>query len=333
MATTLSEQSHLGAGQIRIDVLAPGALSPSELNRWEEIQAADPRYSSPFLTPAYTQIVGLSCEGVRVAVLRTSEHSIQGFFPFQLVSSRHAKSVGTNLCDYQAVIATDDLHFTAQGLLSGCGLDRWDFDHLLADQREFLEFHRIRDFSPIVDLSDGFEAYARQMTQEKRYQLAQSARRRRQLEREVGPVVLSAHEPDPELLEELIAIKGAQWARSGWPNRFESPWERSLLKGIMEANQPGFGGMMTVLRAGGRVIALHLGMRSRTVWHYWITAYDPAFGGYSPGLVMLVEMIRSASGLGLTSVDLGKGNLLYKRRLMNGAIQLAEGTVCADAPP
>jgi CelD/BcsL family acetyltransferase involved in cellulose biosynthesis len=42
---------------------------------------------------------------------------------------------------------------------------------------------------------------------------------------------------------------------------------------------------------------------------------------------MLVEMIKAAVPLGFKAIDLGKEDLLYKRRLMNHKIRLAEGSV------
>ena len=307
------------------------SLSKFQLECWSNIQRADPRYASPFLTPGYTQLVARCCEGVCVGVMETADGRPVGFFPFQLVAPRHAKPVGTIFCDYQAVIVEPGIEWKAKNLLSACNLDRWDFDHLLADQTPFSTFHKLHDFSPVIDLSEGFDAYKLKMKREKRFQVLQAERRRRQMERELGAVTFSAHEPDLELLDRLLVIKREQWTRSGWPNRFEAKWERALMTGLVQANEPDFGGLFTVLRIAGQPAALHLGLRSRTVWHYWTTAYEVAFGRYSPGLVMLVEMIKAAPLLGLKAIDLGKEDFLYKRRLMTSKVLLAEGSALLQA--
>ena len=72
---------------------------------------------------------------------------------------------------------------------------------------------------------------------------------------------------------------------------------------------------------------MHLGMRSARTWHYWTTAYDPEFKRYSPGMIMLAEMLQHAPAAGLTEVDLGKEDFEYKRRLHTHVIPLAEGIV------
>ena len=88
--------------------------------------------------------------------------------------------------------------------------------------------------------------------------------------------------------------------------------------------------MLSVLFAGERPVAAHLGMRSRTAWHYRLPTYDRDFAKYSPGLILLLEMAAQAPALGIRMIDLGKGSALYKQRLMSGAVPLIEGVVPAS---
>jgi hypothetical protein len=94
-----------------------------------------------------------------------------------------------------------------------------------------------------------------------------------------------------------------------------------------ETGHKAFSGVLSALYVGNRLAAVHLGMRSFGVLHFWFPAYDPELGKYSPGLVLLVEMARAAAALGIRRIDLGRGNERYKRSLMSGAIPLAEGAV------
>ena len=71
------------------------------------------------------------------------------------------------------------------------------------------------------------------------------------------------------------------------------------------------------------------GLVPEAVWHYWLPAYAREHASLSPGLVLLVEMARHARELGVDVIDLGKGDALYKRRLMNGSVEIVEGTVAA----
>lgn len=84
--------------------------------------------------------------------------------------------------------------------------------------------------------------------------------------------------------------------------------------------------MLSVLYAGDQVAALHLGMRSRSIWHYWFPSYNQQLKNYSPGLIPLLKMAESAESLGLQAIDLGKGGEKYKQQAMNHAVPLIEGT-------
>jgi CelD/BcsL family acetyltransferase involved in cellulose biosynthesis len=315
---------------VDIQVVEMAALDETLVARWQAIQDRIPAFASPFLGPGWARLVADCGRTVRVAILRRNGVAA-GFFPFELVRAGHGKPVGTVFCDYQAVVVEPDVAWDVETLLSACGLRRWDFDHLLKDQAPFARYHLRHDFSPVMDLSSGFEAYRRRLAAEKRRQLTQAARRRRQIQRALGPVTFTAHDPDADILDRLLALKGAQWASNGWSGRFEAPWERALTAGLMLTDTPAFGGLLSVLSAGRQPLAIHLGPRSRTIWHYWITAYDPTAARFSPGIVLLEQMAQAAPSLGLGAIDLGKGNCSYKCRFMTEAVPLAEGTCWRDS--
>jgi CelD/BcsL family acetyltransferase involved in cellulose biosynthesis len=85
--------------------------------------------------------------------------------------------------------------------------------------------------------------------------------------------------------------------------------------------------MLSALYFGEQLGALHLGLRSQGVLHYWLPAYDPLLARYSPGTILLLALARNAPALGLHTIDLGKGDEPYKARLMSGSTPLAEGFV------
>ena len=85
--------------------------------------------------------------------------------------------------------------------------------------------------------------------------------------------------------------------------------------------------MLSALFAGGEPVAVHLGMRSRTRWHYWYPAFDTRFARYQTGLVLLLEMARNASALGITRIDLSTGDESYKDRVANAYELVARGRI------
>lgn len=61
--------------------------------------------------------------------------------------------------------------------------------------------------------------------------------------------------------------------------------------------------------------------------HYWFPVYEESFAKCSPGLFLLMRMAQAAPGMGIRKIDLGKEDSLYKQRLSNGGIELAEARV------
>lgn len=86
-----------------------------------------------------------------------------------------------------------------------------------------------------------------------------------------------------------------------------------------------FDGPLAALYAGSTLVAVHLGLRSGRVLHYWFPAYNTEFATYSPGMLLLVRLLETAQGEGVARVDLGRGDEAYKLRLMNGVATVREG--------
>ena len=298
-------------------------LGAADRAAWAALQEADPRLASPFFRPEFAELVAAVRDDVFVAVMECAGEAV-GFFPFQRDARGVGGPVGGTLSDYQAVIARRDFSWDAVRLVRGAGLREWRFDHLLAAQEPFGLFHRILTESPVIDLSEGYARYA-----EQRVRLLSEPRKRRKLEREVGPVRFEAHVADGGMLRTLMRWKGAQYEAGGKRNLFTLPWVAGVLERVQAAQGAQFSGLLSVLSAGGEPVAAHLGLRSRTVWHYWLPTYNPAFAQYSPGMLLVLEMAASAAALGVRTIDFGKGRALYKQRLANGTVALAEGVVPA----
>ena len=123
----------------------------------------------------------------------------------------------------------------------------------------------------------------------------------------------------------MLAWKSEQYLKSGNNDLFAPGWVREAVGSIFRSNVEGFAGMLSLLYAGDRMVAGHIGMRSHRVWHYWFPAYDPASAKYSPGLMLLLKMVGHAPEIGVRIFDLGKGMNSYKERLMNSSSLLASG--------
>ena len=80
------------------------------------------------------------------------------------------------------------------------------------------------------------------------------------------------------------------------------------------------------------IVAAHLGMHSNGVWHWWFPGYDLRWSSYSPGMLLLLQMIAATDELGIRRIDFGDGKQPYKLRAQTGTIPVARGRVeCPSA--
>jgi CelD/BcsL family acetyltransferase involved in cellulose biosynthesis len=100
---------------------------------------------------------------------------------------------------------------------------------------------------------------------------------------------------------------------------------------LFSAHSDQFGGLLSVLYAGGTPVAAHFGLRSGHMLAQWFPAYDTRFSRQSPGLIQQLRMAEETADLGIHMINLGKGTERYKKTLKNHDLLVAEG-VAAGAP-
>jgi CelD/BcsL family acetyltransferase involved in cellulose biosynthesis len=312
-----------------IDVVRPNALSDADIDAWLAIQAADPALDSPFLSPAWAQAVERAQAGrrgaIQVAVLRDGANAV-GFLPARVIGAV-AMPVGAPMCDYQGLVARPDVRVEPKRLVEALGVQRLDFSHMLADQPVFRPFARGQAFSYVIDVADGYAAYAAERRAAGAGVLKDIDKRRRRAEREVGPVRFEPMANCPDAFEVLLDWKRRQYRERGQTVIFDTPWTVDLMRALHEMRDGDFGGALFVLHVGDAPAAIHFHLRGASTLHAWIIAYDAAFERYSPGLILFQEILRWMDTTPFTAFDLGSGDYHFKHRLANGRRAVSHGFV------
>jgi CelD/BcsL family acetyltransferase involved in cellulose biosynthesis len=298
-------------------------LTSEEIAAWSAMQAANPQIASPFFRPEFTQAVAAVRNGVEVAILEEGGRPV-GFFPYERTRGGRAMPVGSRLSDFHGVIAAPQLEFDPIRLLRDCRLSSWRFDHLESSQSPLAKFAFRHADSPLIDLTQGFTTYAAGLSTHFR---AHMRRKLKNLERELGPIRLESDVRDSSVLSTLIRWKRQQYKTTRVLDVLGARWVCELLERILDFRGREFTAMLPVLYAGDRVVAICYLLRSENVLHSWFPAYDREAARYSPGMQLNLEILRQAPSLGITRVDLGKGEEDYKSTLRTGAVQVAEGAV------
>ena len=312
----------------RVEVVPAAELPGSLVQRWLEIQHGSSELRHPMLSAEFIRCVARHRADVEVAVIE-SAGEVVGLFPFQRERGTVGYPAAYRLNDCQGGVFAPDAEIDAVELLRGCGLSTWHFDHLVTSQRCFAAGHFLYENSPYIDLSQGFETYRASVSGSSRWK--STLRKGRNLAREVGPVRFEFHTAESEAYRSLIEWKSAQVRQNRKRCVFDWPWVQASLEELRVTENEACAGTLSVLYAGAHLVAVHLGLRSREVLHWWITAYNPEFSRYSPGAVLLVRLCEEAARRGLQRIDLGKGDEHYKGTFQSGAEPLASGAICTSA--
>ena len=316
---------------MRVDLVRPGDLDASQLGAWRRIQRDVRTFAGPFFSPEFT----LACAAVRSDVfiaLISDGGALAGFFPFQRGALGVGQAVAGERSNYQGVIVEPSAAWDARTLVRACRLRRWTFDHLVAAQEEFRPYWTRSATSPLIELRDGFAAYAGQRKQNGSRLIPRVREKERRLAREVGPVHFAPHVADGVVLRQLMDWKSEQYVRTGEVDRFAVRWNVRLLE-TLHGTQRGqeFAGVLAALYAGEELAAAVFGLRAGEIFHWWFPTYAPSLARYSPGLILLVKLAEHANDMGVTTIDLGKDDADYKLRMANGHVDLREGAVSANA--
>jgi len=306
-------------------IARPSQLGREEIARWREIQRLSPHLHRAFLSPTFS----LACEAAgfdtRVAAIRRDD-VIEAFFPFQYHDRLHkfvglAEAIGGHLSDASGVVAEPGWKKPTAELMALCGLAAIHVNCLADGQSEFgLEGYQLIP-NYVVDLSGGYQRYMEDLQSRNADFVRDTGRRFRRATRSLGDLVVrNSDTVDAHTLDRVILQKRAQYMRTNTGDALKDVRVRHLLEFLASQNDKDCGVFYTALEAGGEVVAEHLGLRYFDALSYWFPVYDVKFQQYSPGRLILWELIKGATENGITLIDFGEGESQYKRQFSNKLI-------------
>jgi CelD/BcsL family acetyltransferase involved in cellulose biosynthesis len=306
---------------MKISIIPGRELSDSLVGNWRRLQQSNADLASPYFHPEFTRVVARARPDVEVAVVE-ADGKITAFFPFQREDGAIGRPVGGILSDYHGIICAPGFGCDARELVRRCRLKAWDFDHLLASQSFFAEFHHSTDLSPQLDLSQGFDAYNRSVKW-----IQSEQRKARHIQTDLGPLRFVSHSADRQHLDQVVAWKSQQYAKTKVANPFINSWFNEIVSEIHRTEHAEFSGVLSLLYAGDCLVAGHIGIRAGPILHSWFPTYDLQMSRYSPGLLLFMKMAEHAPAAGIRIIDLGQGMSTHKQRMMNSSCRLASGSV------
>jgi CelD/BcsL family acetyltransferase involved in cellulose biosynthesis len=309
---------------VRCDVMRPSALGPTEMDIWRRMLAATPSLRRAFLTHGFA----LACERATgrawVAVLY-DRSGVCGFLPFQFSSRWHqmiglAERIGGNLSDATGLVAWPGFRIDPATLLRRARVGSLFVSHLVDGQEQFGLHSEAYQAGHVTDLGGGAAAYFDGLLQRDRLLVRDTERRLRKAESTYGALRLVTMERIPfAMIERLIAEKREQYQRTQVPDAFTDGKNLRLVAAMNEAPTTECRLTLSRLEAGEHVLAQHLGPRHHDVLSHWFPVYNTEMRNLSPGRLLLWRMIECADADGITLIDYGEGDALYKRELATAA--------------
>jgi CelD/BcsL family acetyltransferase involved in cellulose biosynthesis len=179
--------------------------------------------------------------------------------------------------------------------------------------------------APVLDLSPGWDAvYAARMSSNAR---GHRRRRRRQLEA-LGAVETSVARTREELepaLEEAFRVYGLRWQGRRDVSGFFTPpgrdFYRAALLRLAELDVP----RLVTIRLDGRAIAFALSLQLSWRGYGLTTAFDPAFGRFSPGWEAILLRLETAASEGVSRFEFLGAAMPHKQRLTDRFEPLYQG--------
>jgi CelD/BcsL family acetyltransferase involved in cellulose biosynthesis len=310
---------------MNIELIQPHELDGSLLAAWSQTQRANPNLHSPFFCPEFTQVCAEAHGDVEIAVLNQGGRPA-AFFPFHRIGRRAGLPIGKDMSDFQGLIAPANLDWSVEELMRACRLSSWTFNHVIAPCRLATEA-LAWDESPYIDLRGGYEAYRERKRQAGSKAPDGTERSCRMIARDLGEMEFRLHTAPREDLPQVLAWQRENLQRQGTLFLDRGCRREAMIEGLLARQSAEFAGWFSTLRAGGKLLAGTMYLRSHQTCHWWITAYDAAFSRYSPGSAALLLAVKSAAEAGIARIDLGRGMQELKRRLMSGSDLVGEGVV------
>lgn len=316
---------------MKIDVVRPWELTAFAVERWAALQSADPALETPFLSPHWPRAAARAQgpsgaeRGVRVAVIGGMQDP-KGFLAAR-VGPFTAMPAGAPMCDYQGLVAEPGLEVDPGEIVQALGVGRLDFCHMLYGQPQFAPHARGVEPSHVIDISQGYAAYEAGRRAAGVSALKDIDKKRRKIEREIGPVTFTAFSRSRTDFDQLIAWKQRAWRETGQTDLFAAGWPLRLVRQLFGSRDPDFSGVMFTLHVGERLAAAQLDLRGGATIHSWIIGHDSAFDRYSPGMMLFQDILRWMDGAPYSRLDLGAGDYRFKRELANTQVQVSHGFV------
>ena len=311
---------------MKVEIHKFSAVPPAIFSQWRKWVAEDPELHSPFCHPEFSRAVETASGNVEVAIAHDDESTPYAVLPFQRLHRHTTCSVGGFLSNRSGWISKTSHKANVGDLLEKTGISSYRFHSLPIKDDSQLRFSSLLRTVVHADVSNGFQAYVERKKKLGSNVVAKLAQKERKIAREIGDLRLEVGFSE-EAFECLLRWKAEACKTRNVKNILAKKWARDTLHDLAQVESPDFRASFTKMMAGDRLVAVHLGLICHHRMAAWFPAFDREYGQYSPGLLLLLQLIRNCEYWGIDRVDFGNGEFHFKDRFKTGESTMLEGIV------
>ncbi|MEM1105269.1 MAG: GNAT family N-acetyltransferase [Pseudomonadota bacterium] len=305
-----SRETTAARGGLTVALVDMADVSAADSDAWHALRRHHPHGRSPLLSPQFARLVAGVRDDVR-AVLARRGHLLVAALAVHVRPSRHARPVGAPFDDFAGPLIAPGEHLSPQKLIESAGLRAYTARASVCLEQNGIDGaaypYIIRPGLP-ADLEDRARAYPKRFKNFRRLE--------RKMERHFGPATLEWGRPERRDVDQLLAWKRRQFRRDGLVDLTSARHSRIVLEAAASAapdDPAAFGGYLVKLSCQGRMVAGHFGVREAGRFHPWISAFDPHFSAFAPGMVLLKRVLSAMNDMALDAYELGDGHEHYKK--------------------
>jgi CelD/BcsL family acetyltransferase involved in cellulose biosynthesis len=311
--------------RVTVEVVPASGMSDDIRQAWIKLRAQNPDLWSPYFDIRLCDVLAEHAPNAQLAVISEGSE-IKALFPFQGRRGGLTRPLGAPMSDQHDLIAAKGTQFDLTQIIAWIKMSGFLFCGLLRKVPAALKSTQSQ--CHVADLSAGLDSYVAWRKTNWNDQVKKNERRKRQGERDWGPMrIVTTCPKTSNAFETLMAWKQAKYIETNRHNVLAVPWINAVLRDLYHSSDPDFAGEITALYFGEHLAALEFGLRAGSAMHSWFPAYDHAFSKVSPGILLMDGMIEACATRGITKVDLGIGHDQYKRHASNAPVPVWSGTL------
>jgi len=302
-------------------------LSNETWSDFHGLRADQRTYESGFFDPDFARLLAQVRNDVSVAIAE-DEKGLLAYWPMHIGMGKWARAIGFPFGDLNGPVVRSGETVDIPEYLQGANIAGFKTSGLTLCEQVSVNPDAIVNTN-ITNLQEGWSPFIAQQTQLYPKFFKQIARLGRKLDKEHSEVVFTFDDKCAETFHQLITMKRQQYARTKLHDVLRPSWVNKMLDMLRHEECNNINTILSTLRVDGQLVAAEFNMQSGNLLHGWLTAYNPKFSKYSPGLLLTQHIIKAISQHGLTVYDAGPGNAHYKKYFTNQLNPLGQGSIFA----